>query len=104
MSCFGKRGRKSCKALSKSECAVYAADIFNKDDLETINGNNYLICDSLDQIQSKVCHLYCRGQYAQSGECVRENNIPIMKVNIAVLQILSQSISYFTKWEFYKFI
>ncbi|RMZ96870.1 WD40 repeat-containing, partial [Brachionus plicatilis] len=48
-------------------------------DLETINGNQYLICDSGDPIQSKVCHLYCRGQFAESGKCVRENNLPICK-------------------------
>ncbi|RNA20441.1 hypothetical protein BpHYR1_053961 [Brachionus plicatilis] len=79
MNCYGERGCKSCIALSKPECAVCADDIFNKEDLETINGNQYLICDSQDPIQSKVCHLYCRGQFSQSGNCVRENNFPICK-------------------------
>ncbi|RNA28920.1 hypothetical protein BpHYR1_004450, partial [Brachionus plicatilis] len=79
MNCYGERGCKSCIALSKPECAVCADDIFNKEDLETINGNQYLICDSGDPIQSKVCHLYCRGQFAESGNCVRENNLPICK-------------------------
>ncbi|RNA20443.1 hypothetical protein BpHYR1_053963, partial [Brachionus plicatilis] len=79
MNCYGERGCKSCIALSKPECAVCADDIFNKEDLETINGNQYMICDSQDPIQSKVCHLYCRGQFSQSGKCVRENNLPICK-------------------------
>ncbi|RNA23189.1 WD-40 repeat [Brachionus plicatilis] len=79
MNCFGERGCKSCISLSKPECAECADDIFNKDDLEIINGNEYLICDSQDPIQSRVCHFYCRGQFAQSGQCIRENNLPICK-------------------------
>ncbi|RNA35750.1 WD-40 repeat-containing [Brachionus plicatilis] len=79
MNCYGERGCKSCISLSKPECSVCADDIYNKDDLETIDGNEYLICDPGDPIQSKVCHLYCRGQYAQSGQCVRVNNLPICK-------------------------
>ncbi|RNA35749.1 hypothetical protein BpHYR1_036409, partial [Brachionus plicatilis] len=79
MNCYGERGCKSCISLSKPECSICADDIYNKDDLETIDGNEYLICDPGDPIQSKVCHLYCRGQYAQSGQCVRVNNLPICK-------------------------
>ncbi|RMZ99010.1 hypothetical protein BpHYR1_021583, partial [Brachionus plicatilis] len=60
-------------------CSICADDIYNKDDLETIDGNEYLICDPGDPIQSKVFHLYCRGQYAQSGQCVRVNHLPICK-------------------------
>ncbi|CAF1039001.1 unnamed protein product, partial [Brachionus calyciflorus] len=79
MTCLGESGCKACISLSKPGCSTCADDIFKKDDLETIDGNKYLLCDPLDPIQSTVCHIYCRGQYAQIGQCVRENNSPICK-------------------------
>lgn len=82
MNCFGVLGCKSCITLNKPECSVCVDDIYNKDDLETINGNQYLLCDSLDPMQSAVCHLYCRGQYAQSGQCTVENGLPICKCSV----------------------
>lgn len=79
MNCFGEQDCKICITLSQPECSLCADDIFNKDDMESLNGNNYLICDSFDPIQEKVCHIYCRGKYKQYGQCVRENNFPICK-------------------------
>lgn len=77
MNCFGERSCKTCITLSKPECSACADDIYNKDDLETIGDNKYFICDSSDPIQSVVCHLYCRGQFKQSGQCGIENNLPV---------------------------
>ncbi|CAF1066208.1 unnamed protein product [Brachionus calyciflorus] len=59
MNFFGERSCKTCISFSKPECSVF--------------------CDPLDPIQSKVCHLFFRGQFTQSGQCVRENNLPVCK-------------------------
>lgn len=79
LNCFGEQDCKTCITLSKPECSLCADDIFNDDDMESVNGNKYLICDSFDPIQQKACQIYCRGKYQKSGQCVRENNFPICK-------------------------
>lgn len=75
--CLGERQCKSCITNYKAECSVCAEDIFNKNDLESIGGNDYLMCDSSDQFHGKICHLFCRGQYYQTGQCTRLINLPI---------------------------
>lgn len=77
INCFGERNCKSCITSAKADCSTCANDIYNKDELENIGGNQYLICDNSDPIQQKVCHLFCRGQYLQTGFCVRIQNIPV---------------------------
>lgn len=74
--CFGENQCKSCISTTTG-CSSCANDIFKREDLEDLGGTQYLICDSSDSLQTKVCHLFCRGQYKQTGNCVRYNNLPV---------------------------
>ncbi|CAF0727637.1 unnamed protein product [Brachionus calyciflorus] len=82
LNCFGERNCKNCITSIKPECSVCADDIYNKNDLEEIGGNQYFICDSLDNFQVKACQLYCRGQYFQSGQCLRVQNVPVCQCSL----------------------
>ena len=75
--CYGEINCKTCITNYRAECSVCAHDIFNKNDLETINGNDYLICDSSFSYHGKICNIFCRGQYFQTGQCIRILNIPV---------------------------
>jgi hypothetical protein len=77
MSCFGETNCKRCITSLKPECGQCAEDIYNRNDLETVAGNQYLFCDSMDFFQRQICHLFCRGQFAQTGNCIRISNLPI---------------------------
>ena len=77
LNCLGERMCKACITNANPECSTCANDIFNKEDLETIEGENYFICESSDPIQAKICHFYCRGQYSQFGQCVIQQNLPV---------------------------
>lgn len=77
LNCVGERMCKSCVTTHSPSCATCVDDIFNKDDLETVNGQQYLFCDISDPFQSKVCHFYCRGQLALSGQCTMLFNMPL---------------------------
>ena len=77
LNCFGEQGCKTCISVSKPGCSVCAEDIFNKNHLEPVNENKYLVCDPSDPFQLKVCHFYCRGQYEETGQCMRMGNKPV---------------------------
>lgn len=78
LSCFGIRSCKNCLTNSyQNECSQCADDIFKENDLEIINGQEYLICDGQNQLHQKICHFFCRGKYFQTGICTKLNNIPI---------------------------
>ena len=79
LNCLGERMCKACITNTNPNCSTCANDIFNKEDLETIDGNSYFICESSDPFQSKVCHFYCRGQYSQYGQCETDQNLPVCK-------------------------
>ena len=70
---------KACITNANPNCSTCASDIFNKEDLETIDGNSYFVCESSDPYQSKACHFYCRGQFLQFGQCEIEQNISVCK-------------------------
>ncbi|RNA06326.1 WD-40 repeat [Brachionus plicatilis] len=76
--CFGERVCKSCISFNKWECSTCADGIYNKENLEKISGNHYLICDSMDSIQSRVCHLFCRGQYSQSDNIIKNASLNLV--------------------------
>ncbi|CAF1039019.1 unnamed protein product [Brachionus calyciflorus] len=79
MTCLGESGCKTCITLSKPDCSTCADDIFKKEYMVPIFGKEYLVCDPSDPIQSKVCHIYCRGQFAQIGQCERLDDYLVCK-------------------------
>ena len=76
LNCLGERMCKACITNTNPNCATCANDIFNKEDLENIDGIPYFVCENSDPFQSKVCHFYCRGQYSQFGQCEINQNLP----------------------------
>ncbi|CAF0765523.1 unnamed protein product [Brachionus calyciflorus] len=91
LNCFGERGCTSCVTSIRPECDQCISDIYNKNDLETYEGVQYFICDSLDSFQEKICHIYCRGQYKQTGKCTRYQNLPICQCTNDNNQLFSNS-------------
>ena len=77
MNCAGERMCKSCVTNSNPDCTTCVNDIFSKEGLEDVNNEQYFICENSDPFQSKVCHFYCRGKYAVSGQCIRFQNLPV---------------------------
>ena len=75
--CFGERQCKTCITNIKSDCELCANDIYDKNNLEYIGGKEYLICDSTEPLHTKVCHLFCRGQFSQTGFCSKVQNVPV---------------------------
>ena len=79
LNCLSERMCKACITNTIPNCSTCANDIFNKEDLEIINGVSYFVCESSDPFQSKVCHFYCRGQLFQFGQCEIQQNLPVCK-------------------------
>ncbi|CAF0779022.1 unnamed protein product [Brachionus calyciflorus] len=77
LNCIGEQDCIKCISNSKPECSTCANEIFNKDDLEEINENKYLLCESSDIIHNKVCLIYCRGNFFRNGQCLRFQNFPV---------------------------
>ena len=77
LNCLGERMCKACVTNANPECSTCVNDIFNKDDLENIDGVQHFICDSSDPVQAKMCHFYCRGNFSQIGQCIIHQNLPI---------------------------
>ncbi|CAF0716253.1 unnamed protein product [Brachionus calyciflorus] len=79
--CYGEHGCKSCVSSLNLECIECVNDIYNKNDLDIIGSAAYMICDSQDSLQVNACHLFCRGQYIKTGNCIDNQNIPICQCN-----------------------
>lgn len=86
--CLGENNCKECLSSINQICSSCADDIFKQDFMEVIDGVNYLICDPMDLVQTKVCHLFCRGQFKTTGQCVRVNNLPVCQCSSESLTTL----------------
>lgn len=76
MNCSGQQDCKSCLMSTYPECNNCINDIF-KVEIEFINGLDYLICDPQESYHQHICHFHCRGQFKETGKCVRQANIPL---------------------------
>lgn len=85
LNCNGEFDCISCVTNFRQECSQCAQEIFNVDDLESINGINYLLCDKSDPFQDKICHIYCRGISRLTGQCTRVQNIPVCQCSQEIL-------------------
>ncbi|CAF0913087.1 unnamed protein product [Brachionus calyciflorus] len=75
--CYGERQCRQCLFNFNQECSACADDIFDKNNLENINGKDYLLCDSSDPLQVKICHIHCRSRNIAYGVCTKVQNIPV---------------------------
>ena len=80
---------RTCVTAQSPSCSTCVDDIFNKDDLETVNGQQYLLCDVNDPYQAKVCQFYCRAQLATFGQCAMLHNMPLCQCNFPTTTTLS---------------
>ncbi|CAF1079029.1 unnamed protein product [Brachionus calyciflorus] len=71
--CLGQRQCITCVNSLKPECLKCLEEIFDKKNLNNLNGHQNLICSSNEEINQKACHLHCRGKYQQTGECELKN-------------------------------
>ena len=77
MNCYGEAQCRHCIKMYNSDCELCANDIFNKTNLHSIYGTQYMLCLSNDLSQSKVCHIFCRGSYKVSGMCSHTENLNV---------------------------
>ena len=77
--CYVARDCKSIIDGNYPTCSRCVVDILDPSTHATVNGNNYLVCDSEDDLQVKVCLFYCRVYYYPYGECVKQYSVPICK-------------------------
>jgi hypothetical protein len=79
LKCFGEHLCKKCIGYFPECNSACADDLFNKTDYLTLNGQNYLICDSQSKEQKNACNIVCRAGYFSYSECTLEMNFPICK-------------------------
>ena len=73
-------GLKQCKAVIDQHypyCSMCFDDLVDKEILEEINGQEYLVCSSEELVQSIGCELYCRVNWFVTGHCGRLGNVPV---------------------------
>lgn len=76
--CYGVSQCTECLTSIRPECSFCINDIY-QDKLETIAGKKYLICDKSNVLHAKICHLYCRGMYYETGVCQKFKNKPVCR-------------------------
>lgn len=74
---MGQTQCQKCIKESSNECLICSYEIFNKADLETINGESYLLCDKSEKYHNSVCNLFCRGKFQPFGKCEIVNHMPL---------------------------
>ena len=95
---MGEASCKTCITNSLPACSNCANDIYNKDDLETIGGIQYMLCDISSQFQQKVCHLFCRRQNHQTGQCVKIQQILVCEcTSDSITTPITPSYNYLSK-------
>jgi WD40 repeat protein len=75
-------GLKSCKSIITEKfpfCTTCVNELLDPRNLETVNGNNYFICDKEDVFQVLGCNFFCRVNFLPSGACERVGNVPACK-------------------------
>lgn len=75
--CNGETQCQKCIKESALSCLKCAFEIYDKADQEHINGTHFLLCDPEEELQSKVCHMFCRGIFRATGRCQIVDNIPL---------------------------
>ena len=89
-------GLKQCKAVIDQHypyCSMCLQELVDKDILEEINGQEYLVCSSEEQVQSLGCELYCRVNWYVTGQCGRLGNMPVCECSNSDFTVSTTSAS-----------
>jgi WD40 repeat protein len=77
--CLGVKGCQICLAyypLCDRQCG---GDLLEPIEYLSLNGLNYLPCDSSSQMQVAACAINCRSRFFTSSECSRVEGFPVCK-------------------------
>jgi hypothetical protein len=67
--CLGRIQCRRCVEFYSLECSECIYGIFDLNEQEVINDKIQFICDKHNEIQTKACTIYCRGNMYYNGSC-----------------------------------
>lgn len=72
--CYGERQCIACLTSLNPNCELCAENIYEKQNTVIINETEYSQCLRHDELNQKLCHFYCRGQFYPTGQCNHVDN------------------------------
>ncbi|RNA28450.1 serine threonine kinase [Brachionus plicatilis] len=72
--CFGVYQCKKCILSVEKDCLPCADEIYAQKNV-MIGRNQFQMCHTLNDLSNKICHMFCRGYFYETGSCQMLNDI-----------------------------